>query len=292
MQPKGQLQRGIALDLRMSFWEHLEELRQRIIPIFAIVIFDFVFFFAFGFASATIGGVSFVYPYPTMDNPTSALVFRKVVSDLVPTMVNGQPVIVYASLTGGMTTLFYVSAFLAVVFSMPLIVYELWAFLAPALHSNEEKMIMKMVIPAIGLFIMGCLFAYLLLLPFTINFLIGVVLSIGSSPLITVDDLVGFILLFTLAFGVVFELPIIMAGITRLGVIEPVFWKENWRWAFIGAILFGGLITPDGSGITQLMVAIPMMILYAIGYLVSKRMVSKKLRKSINIGDVNRVNTK
>lgn len=265
----------MKFELNMSFWEHLEELRQRIIPIFVIVIFDFVFFFAFGFGEATIGGVSFVFPYPTMDNPTSALIFRKIVSDLVPATVNGQPVIIYASLTGGMMTLLYVSAFLAIVFSMPLIVYELWAFLSPALHSNERKMIMKMVIPAIGLFLMGCLFAYYLLLPFTINFLISVVLSIGSAPLITVDDLVGFILLFTLAFGVVFELPIIMAGITRIGVIEPVFWKENWRWAFIGAILFGGLITPDGSGITQIMVAGPMMVLYAIGYLISKRIYSK-----------------
>jgi sec-independent protein translocase protein TatC len=263
----------------MSFWEHLEELRGRLITIFATVIILFVFFFAFGFRATNVGGITLVYPIPTMDDPVSAVFFRKFVTDLVPATVNGQDIMVYATLTGGMMTLFYVSIFLALIFSMPLIIYQIWSFLAPGLHSHEKRMITKMVIPAIFLFIIGCLFAYMIILPFTINFLLGVVFAIDSTPLVTVDDLISFILLFTLAFGVVFELPIIMAGITRLGVIEPIFWKENWRWAFLGAILFGGLITPDGSGITQMMVAIPMMILYFIGYIISKRIVYKKMRK-------------
>jgi sec-independent protein translocase protein TatC len=207
------------------------------------------------------------------------VVFRKIVSDLVPSQVNGQDIQIYATLAGGMMTLLYVSIFLAIVFAMPLIVHQVWTFLAPALHAKEKRMIYKMTIPAIILFIIGCLFAYMLILPFTINFLLGVVLAIGGTPLVTVDDLVSFILLFTLAFGVVFELPIIMAGITRLGVIEAKFWKDNWRWAFLGAILFGGLITPDGSGITQLMVAIPMMFLYLIGYIISLRIDKKMGRR-------------
>ncbi len=260
----------MILEGRMSFWEHMEELRRRLISVFAVVVINFVFFFTFGFNSSVVGGVTIIYPIPTMDNPVSAVFFRKILTDLVPATVNGQPIEVYASLTGGMTTLLYVSISLSVIFSMPLIVYQLWSFLSPALREREKRMIMKMVIPAIMLFIIGCLFAYIIILPFTVNFLLGVIFAIEGTPLVTVEDLVTFILLFTLAFGVVFELPIIMAGITKLGVIEPVFWKENWRYAFIGAILFGGLITPDGSGITQLMVAIPMMILYVIGYFVSK----------------------
>ena len=174
-----------------------------------------------------------------------------------------------------MITLFYVSIFLALIFAMPLIIYQIWAFLAPGLYPGEKRLIFKMTVPAFVLFIMGCLFAYLIILPFTIEFLIGVIFAIGGQPLITVDDLITFILLFTLAFGIIFELPIIMAGITRLGVVEPAFWKAHWRWAVLGSVLFGGLITPDGSGITQMMVAIPMLILYAVGYFVSKRMAKR-----------------
>lgn len=272
MRPLGQSTRGMLLALKMSFWEHLEELRKRLIIIFATVIILFVYFFAFGYSSASIGGITLVYPIPTMDDSISAVFFRKILDDLVPATVNGQPIEVYAGLTGGMTTLFYVSIFLALVFAMPMIIYQLWAFFAPGLFPNEKKLMRKMVLPAFALFLIGCLFAYMIIIPFIIKFLIDVIFAVGGEPLITVEDLITFILLFTLAFGVVFELPIIMAGITKLGVIEPQFWKENWRWALIGSLLFGGVITPDGSGITQLMVAIPMMILYAIGYLVSKRM--------------------
>jgi sec-independent protein translocase protein TatC len=267
--------RGIELELSMSFWEHLEELRKHFIRIIAAILGLFVFFFAFGLDTIVVGGIKIVYPVPTIENPISAMVFKQIVTDLVPATVNGQEIPVYATLVGGMMTLVYVSIFLAIIFAMPLIVHQIWSFLAPGLHPREKKMIYKMVVPAIILFIIGCLFAYFLILPFTINFLLGVVSAIGANPLVTVDDLISFILLFTLAFGVVFELPIIMAGITKLGVIEPVFWKEHWRWAFLGAILFGGLITPDGSGITQLMVAIPMMVLYVIGYLISKRIGKK-----------------
>jgi sec-independent protein translocase protein TatC len=265
----------------MSFWEHLEELRKRFIRIIGTILGLFVFFFAFGLDMIVVGGFKIVYPVPTVENPISAVVFKKIVFDLVPQTVNGQEIPVYASLAGGMMTLLYVSIFLAIIFAMPLIVHQVWTFLAPALHAREKRMIFKMTIPAILLFITGCLFAYILILPFTVNFLLGVVFAIGGTPLITVDDLVGFILLFTLAFGVVFELPIIMAGITRLGVIEPVFWKNNWRWAFLGAVLFGGLITPDGSGITQLMVAIPMMVLYVIGYIISVQ-IGKKMKRRYN----------
>ena len=257
---------------KMTFWEHLEELRSRLLIIFGSVFILFVYFFAFGYESMKIGGITLVYPFPTLDDSISAVFFRKVLQDLVPETVNGQTIYVYAGLTGGMISLFYVSIFLALIFAMPMIVYQLWAFLAPGLYPQEKKLIVKMIFPAFILFLIGCLFAYMVIIPFIIKFLIDVIFAIGGEPLITVEDLIVFILLFTLAFGITFELPIIMAGITRLGVIEPTFWKENWRWALIGSLLFGGLITPDGSGITQLMVAIPMMILYAIGYFVSKRM--------------------
>ncbi len=266
----------MALELSMSFWEHLEELRKRLIVIIATILVLFVLFFAFGIGSTEIGGFTIMFPYPTLDDPIAAMFFKRILADLVPSTVNGVEIQVYATLTGGMLTLFYVSLFLAIIFAMPLIIYETWAFLAPGLFPNEKRMIMRMIVPAVLLFAIGCLFAYYIILPFTISFLISYVFAIGGQPLITVDDLIGFILLFTLAFGIVFELPIIMAGITRLGVIEPKFWKDNWRWAIIAAILFGGLITPDGSGITQLMVAIPMIILYGIGYFISKRTVPRK----------------
>jgi sec-independent protein translocase protein TatC len=83
--------------------------------------------------------------------------------------------------------------------------------------------------------------------------------------------------IFLIAYGLVFELPIIMAGLTNLGVVQAEFWKENWRYAFVGMVIFGAIVTPDGSGITQLIVAFPMMLLYVIGYFIAKRM--QKVKK-------------
>ena len=111
MRPLGQSKRGMVLELRMSFWDHLEELRKRLIIIFATVIVLFVYFFAFGYSSTNIGGITLVYPIPTMDDSISAVFFRKILDDLVPATVNGQSIEVYAGLTGGMVTLFYVSIF-------------------------------------------------------------------------------------------------------------------------------------------------------------------------------------
>ena len=83
---------------------------------------------------------------------------------------------------------------------------------------------------------------------------------------------ISFVIIFLIAYGLVFELPIIMVGLTRLGVVSPEFWAENWRYAFVGMIIFGAVVTPDGSGVTQIIVAAPMMVLYVIGYFIAKRM--------------------
>jgi sec-independent protein translocase protein TatC len=158
------------------------------------------------------------------------------------------------------------SLFLAIMFSMPLILWELGKFFKPALKPKEKRIVIKTIIPATLLFITGCMFAFFIIIPFTIKFLLHIIVGLDSQALITVDSFMKFIILFTLAFGLAFELPIIMYGLSRLGIVSSRFWRQNWRYAFIIFIIFGGVITPDGSGITQLMIAVPMLGLYFCGY--------------------------
>ena len=127
-----------------------------------------------------------------------------------------------------------------------------------------------MVLPASVLFVMGNLFAYYLIIPFSIDFLYNFAFAMGIEQYFSVEDFFSFVLMFMLAFGVVFELPVIMVGLSSVGIVSPDFWKEHWRWAVIISLIFAAVITPDGTGVTMFMVVVPMLLLYFTGYVISK----------------------
>ena len=93
------------------------------------------------------------------------------------------------------------------------------------------------------------------------------------------SEFLDFVLWFSLAFGIAFELPVVMYGLSYLGIVTPEFWKKNWRYATIAIFIFGAVITPDGSGVTMMLVSIPMLFLYVAGYIAvvqrSKRVESR-----------------
>ena len=161
--------------------------------------------------------------------------------------------------------------FLGILFGMPMIVYQFGKFVSPGLYPHERAILIKTALPATFLFGLGCAFAYFIIIPFTIDFLYGFAFAMDVQPFLSLESFISFVIIFLIAYGLVFELPIIMVGLTRLGVVSAQFWGDNWRYAFVAMVIFGAFVTPDGSGITQLMVAAPMMVLYVIGYLVSRR---------------------
>lgn len=108
--------------------------------------------------------------------------------------------------------------------------------------------------------------SFLVVLPFTFTFLYGIAIAMGAQPFLQLQEFLDFVLLFSLAFGIAFELPVIMYGLTVLGVVDADFWKRHWRFAVVGIFFFGAAITPDGSGVTMMLVAVPMLGLYAGGY--------------------------
>jgi sec-independent protein translocase protein TatC len=87
----------------------------------------------------------------------------------------------------------------------------------------------------------------------------------GIEPTMGVSQFLSWIIMMTLAFGIIFELPVFMAALTKLGVVAANSWKKGWRYAIIAFVIIGGFITPDVSGVTQILVAIPMTLLYFVG---------------------------
>ena len=137
--------------------------------------------------------------------------------------------------------------------------------------------IIKIVLPVFLLFIFGAVFSYLLVIPFTLNFLYSYGESIGAETFLTVNDFITFVLQFILGFGIAFQLPIIMYLLSLSGLTDSKFWQKNFRYAIIIITIFGAVITPDGSGVTMWFVALPMIALYAVGIIAIRRKEANKI---------------
>lgn len=131
--------------------------------------------------------------------------------------------------------------------------------------------ILKIILPIFILFIFGVVFSYILVIPFTLNFLYKYGESIGAETFLTVNDFITFVLQFILGFGIAFQLPVLMYGLSLSGLTDSRFWQKNFRYAIIIITIFGAVITPDGSGVTMWFVALPMIALYTVGIFAIKR---------------------
>jgi len=197
----------------------------------------------------------------------SAQIFSIIKNSLLPPSVE----LIVTEPAEGIVALIYISIFLGILFCMPLIVYEINSFVSPGLYVHEKKLIAKLILPSTFLFIGGCIFAYFSIIPFSLNFLYQYAGVLGAREFITIDSFTSFVMLFMLGFGVAFQLPVIMVALSSMGVIPAKFWMENMKYAFAALVVFGAVITPDGSGITMWLVALPMFALYLAGYVVAGR---------------------
>jgi sec-independent protein translocase protein TatC len=154
---------------------------------------------------------------------------------------------------------------------MPIVVRELSGFIAPALKENEIKVGRSIALPALGLFVVGCVFSYFMVIPYLLDFLYQYGESAGIVTFLNIVDFVTFVLQFLLAFGISFQLPLAMYAATVSGLTDASFWRKNIRYAIVAIVIFGAIITPDGSGVTMWFIAGPMIALYLAGMVVVER---------------------
>jgi sec-independent protein translocase protein TatC len=270
-----------ASERRMSFFEHLEELRQRLKVVIAVVIVFFVVFLTTAVGSVDLGSTRIPMLVPALgpgESPVANQFFLWLKSYLVPSQVGGLKVeFAFRAPWDGVVVQIKTAFFLALIFSSPIIAYEVGRFVGPALKPSERRLIFRVTLPILGLFLSGVLLCFVVVLPFTFSLLYTYQATLGANLLLLfADDFISFVLLFLIAFGLAFELPVLMYGLSYIGVVSSDFWKKYWRFATIGIFLFGAIITPDGSGVTMMLVSIPMLVLYVIGYGFAAR--SERLR--------------
>jgi len=153
--------------------------------------------------------------------------------------------------------------FVALFISTPIILYQLWAFVAPGLYRNEKRLAIPILVSSVILFYVGCAFAYFLVLPAVFTFMTAVAPA-GVAVMPDIGHYLSFVLMLFLAFGLCFEVPVVLVILVALGVVTPAQLAESRRYAIVGSFVIAAVLTPPDV-LSQTMLAVPMCVLYELG---------------------------
>lgn len=173
---------------------------------------------------------------------------------------------------------------IGLILASPVLVWQVWGFLSPALYGHEKKVVIPALMGAAGLFLGGMALSYYFVLPVTLGFLMSFQ-SASVESVLTVHEYFGFVLAMCLAFGAVFELPIVILLLTALGLVKPAFLAKFRRHAFVGCLLAAAIITPGSDPTSLFALTMPLYLLYEVSITLS-RVVYNRREKRIASQDV------
>ncbi|MDA8079772.1 MAG: twin-arginine translocase subunit TatC [Nitrospiraceae bacterium] len=254
-------------DVKMSLTGHLSELRKRILISLAALLV--VFGVVFNYSEEIFDFLTF--PMKTdlkfsLHNPYVQLVQKQVAN------------LVFLAPAEAFWMHLKISFVAAFVFSLPIIFYQVWRFISPGLLPGERRYVIPFIVSATSLFLVGASFCFFLVLPFALTFLMGYKTA-HLTAMISVGSYIDFCLKFILAFGAIFELPLGIIFLARLGIVTPQFLAKNRKFAVLVAFIAGAILTPTPDAFNQTLMAVPIIILYEIGILMS-RIVYRKRRNA------------
>ncbi|ADD69204.1 Sec-independent protein translocase, TatC subunit [Denitrovibrio acetiphilus DSM 12809] len=236
---------------------HLEELRKRLIRVIVVlvVVFSFVYWKSFIFMDFITAPI-----VPLLPQDSSMALLK---------------------LTEGFFTELKLSLLVAVFFSMPFIFYQMWKFIAPGLYAQEKKYIVSFVFMSSLLFFLGASFAYYVVFPFGFKFFLGYAEGYVTANL-SIQWYLSFVTRLIMAFGLVFEMPVFVLFLAKMGILTAAMMRKHRRYAYFGIVIFSAVLTPPDV-FTQIMMSGPMIFLYELSVLVAKAFGRKR---EINEDDV------
>jgi sec-independent protein translocase protein TatC len=173
---------------------------------------------------------------------------------------------------------------LGVVIALPIILYQIWAFVSPALHRNEKRVLVPLFFFATFLFLAGVALAFFVVLPLAVSWLMGFQTQ-ALSPMITASEYFSFATSMTLAFGLCFELPIVILALAMLGIVTPQLLNKYRRHALVICAVAGAFLTPGDLVWTTMAMAVPLYLLFelsvALTYVVYRRRVKNEARRAL-----------
>ena len=227
---------------KKEFTEHLEELRKRLL----IVMYFFVGALIIGFLLSK----PLIYQMQNAPWAESIQMHAFQVTD---------PLKIYL----------LVIVIIGLVVVLPVIMYQLWAFVAPGLYGNERKLTMSYIPIVMILMLIGMAFGYFVLVPYIIQFTFELSEDMGIETTIGINQYFGFLFRTVLPFGVIFQMPILVLFLTQLGLLTPMFLQKNRKYAYFILLVIAALIAPPDL-MTHIMLTIPMIVLYEISIYISK----------------------
>lgn len=230
---------GPSADVQMPFTSHLAELRSRLIK------------------SCIAVAIAFLACFPVADEIFAVLadpLRRLQVPDLI---------LIGTSVTGAFLTKIKVSFVAAVIIALPVLLWQAWQFVAPGLYEHEKRYTRSFVVFGSFFFICGVAFCYEVVLQLGLRFLLGRYQAIHVQPLIHMNEYLGLVSRLVLTFGALFEFPVVVYFLARVGLIDHRFLVRHARYAIIGVALIAAILTPPDL-ISQLLLMLPLSLLYAV----------------------------
>jgi len=236
--------------LQETFLSHLYELRDRVIKSALAIIAVFV---------------CLVYWAPD--------IFHLFAQPLLEALPKGGKMIV-TDVTGSFFVPMKVTMLVAFLIALPVVMYQLWAFVAPGLYLHERKLILPLVVSRYTLFIIGMAFAYFLVFPTVFKFMASYNAPLGAEMSTDIDNYLSFAMTTFLAFGITFEVPVVVVVLVRMGLVPLAKLKEIRPYVIVGAFVISAVVTPPDV-LSQLLLAVPMTLLYELGLLIARFYVPK-----------------
>ena len=241
--------------------KYSEEIRYRILKILEVFGILFGIFVIFRIQYISLLGHRFLFLFPDpYDNIGAQVLFL-----LKSHILTANTALLVLKPVDGVMADFYTCMALALIISMPVIVFEVSKFIDPALKNTEKEMLRSIIIPASLLFFAGAFVGIYFIAPILFRIFTRFDIGVGAQVTIGISSFVSFIFMYTIAFGLSFEIPVFMVGLSRFGIVTADTWKKNWRYAVIGSLIYGMIFSPGVTGFTMVVIAIPMIALYFAG---------------------------
>jgi sec-independent protein translocase protein TatC len=185
----------------------------------------------------------------------------------------------YTSPAGYVSMVINLGLYIGVALAMPFVLYQIWLFVAPGLFKHERKAVAGFIVSSMFLFVCGLVFGYYVMLPQTLKFLIGFATGGPIKPLISINEYFDLTLLVLLGLGLIFEMPVLIFILSLFGIVTPQFLIKNFRYALVIITIVAAVVTPSPDATTMLIFMAPMILLYFIGVWVSYLVLRSKNKK-------------
>lgn len=244
---------------RMSLIEHLTELRRCLIT--SVIAIGIGFMVAFYFSERILGFlIAIIKP-------------------------GSRPEFIFLSPAEALWANFKIALFAGIILALPVVLYEVWRFISPGLYKQERHYGLPFIIFGVIFFGVGLLFCYFVVLRFAMDFLLTYK-TVNLKPMLSIGAYLDFIMKFLLAFGLIFELPLVIIFLTKIGLLTPEFLAKKRKYAILINFIIAAILTPTPDVFNQALMAGPLIVLYEIGIIGAKIFCREKRKKEEEVSTI------